>query len=74
MRCYNGQPDKDLQALLDDLRKAGEELAAVGLRATYFPMEGKWMVFDKNHRPIDGFHSSKRDAADAAMRILKEGK
>lgn len=45
MRCYNGCPDKELQAVLDDNAAAEIELAVFGARATYFPMEERWMVF-----------------------------
>jgi len=67
MRCYNGCPDSELQALLDDAKKAGEELAKKGMRAVYFPAEGAWMVF-KNLAPVTDFHYSKRSAADTALK------
>ena len=66
MRCYNGCPDKELQALLDDQALATKELAAIGARATYFPMEQKWMVF-KDYEAITEFHDTKRQAANAAL-------
>lgn len=66
MRCYNGCPDKELQALIDDMKLASKELAAIGARATYFPMEHKWMVFSDN-KAITGFHDTKRQAANAAL-------
>jgi hypothetical protein len=67
MRCYNGQPDKELQAIIDDDRKVGEEIAAMGLSITYFPVEQAWMVFDSNHHPVTGFCNSKRGALNAAQ-------
>lgn len=69
MRCYNGCPDKELQAVLDDNAAAEIELAVFGARATYFPMEERWMVF-KDYKPVTDFHSSKRLAANAAINIL----
>lgn len=71
MRCYNGCPDKELQAMLDDKRKARQELVAAGLHATYFPMEGKWMVFDKDYNAVTGFCDSVREAADTAIANVK---
>lgn len=66
MRCYNGCPDSELQAFLDDQALATKELAAIGARATYFPMEQKWMVF-KDYEAITEFHNTKRQAANAAI-------
>lgn len=45
MRCYNGQPDEALQALLDAHAAIHAELRKHGLKATYFPEEEKWIVF-----------------------------
>lgn len=41
MRCYDGAPDKNLQALLDDSKLAHKQLKSLGLTATYFPVEQK---------------------------------
>jgi hypothetical protein len=73
VRCYNGQPDDELKAVLDADEKAGEELAAKGLRATYFPVEQAWMVFDARHLPVTDFYPTKRSAANAALRLAGEG-
>lgn len=68
MRCYDGCPDSELQALLDDARRASRELEAAGLRATYFPVEQGWMVF-RDLTPIStNFYPTKRAAADAALK------
>lgn len=67
MRCYNGAPDSELQAFLDDSELASQQLAAVGMRATYFPMEGQWMVFRGLHA-VTGFYPTKRGAANAALK------
>lgn len=68
MRCYNGCPDKALQSHLDDEAKAHDELKAERMRATWFPMEAKWMMF-KGLLPVGGFHISVRRAADYILRI-----
>ena len=38
MRCYNGAPDSEFQALIDDAQLAQRQLGVVGARATYFPV------------------------------------
>lgn len=70
MRCYNGCPDKELQALLDSKEKAHKDLSKIGCRATYFPMEGKWLVF-KGLDIITDFFEDVRDAAAAAFKKLE---
>jgi len=67
MRCYNGCPDSELQALIDDNTLATKQLATIGAHAIYFPMESAWMVF-KDNEAITEFHSTKRSAANAALR------
>lgn len=67
MRCYNGCPDKEYQALLDGRALARKRLAVIGLRDTYFPLEGMYMVFDSNFLPFGPFHPSLTDAAEAAI-------
>ena len=71
MRCYNGAPDKELQALMDDSERAGKELEALGLHATWFPMEQGWVVFRGIHPVNDDFYSSRRAAANAMQREEK---
>lgn len=70
MRCYNGAPDSELKAFLDDCELAERQLAAADMRATYFPMEGKWAVFNGRHMAVTGFFPTKRSAADAALGLL----
>ena len=65
MRCYNGCPDKELQAIIDDSELAKRELEALGLRATWFPMEQGWVVFRGLHPINDDFYPSRRAAANA---------
>lgn len=55
MRLYNGCPDKELQAVMDARQAAIDELAALGIRATFFPAEGKWKGF-KDYRSVSEFH------------------
>lgn len=66
MRCYNGAPDSELKALWDAQDAARAKLAKAGLHATYFPVEGKWMVFTLDSREVTGFHRSLISAAEAA--------
>lgn len=70
MRCYNGCPDSALQALLDDSERATKQLAAIGARATYFPVEQGWLVFRDLERLTDNFQPTKRAAADAVLKGL----
>lgn len=77
MRCYNGAPDSELKAIWDANDKARADLAANGLHATYFPLEGKWMVstnFDSGvpWREVTGFHRTLVEAAEVALRNIKE--
>ena len=69
MRCYNGQPDKELQALMDDAALVTRQLAAHDARAVYFPAEGRWTVFKAN-RMVVKLQDTKRAAANAALEIL----
>lgn len=71
MRCYDGCPDEELQAVLDAKFEAHKQLADAGLRATYFPMEGQWMVFDTGFNPVTGFCDSVLEAADTALAKVK---
>lgn len=68
MRLYDGHPDKELKAKMDAdaADAAAKKLAAIGARATYFPMEEKWMVF-KNYKAVTGFHPTIQSAAAEAL-------
>lgn len=70
MRLYNGCPDDELKAYWERQANISKELGKVGLRATYFPMEEKWMVFDKNSLPVTDFYETKQQAADAALALI----
>lgn len=67
MRCYNGCPDKELQAFIGAKQKAHDRLKKAGLRATFFPAEGQYMVFDSQHRAVTGFFDTVQEAASAAL-------
>lgn len=70
MRCYNGCPDSQLQAYLDNQKRLHKELAKLGATATYFPEEQKWMVF-KNHKAVTTFHSELAGAVHAYTSSLE---
>lgn len=57
MRCYNGCPDSQLQAWLDEQKRLHAELAGMGIKATYFPAEERWMGF-KQYLPVTEFHTT----------------
>lgn len=72
MRCYNGCPDSEYQALLDAEAKAERELAEAmpGARCVYFPSPGYYQVW-RDYRPVLGFERefhSRIAAIDAALR------
>lgn len=70
MRLYDGAPDDELKAHMDDLERCDRELAQHGARATFYPAEEKWAVW-VGFRQITEFHQSKRAATDDALRTLK---
>ena len=63
MRCYNGCPDSEYQALIDSCTVARGALLALGYTATYFPMEERYMAF-KGHRPASPFFVTIHSLAD----------
>ena len=63
MRCYNGAPDYELKAVMNDRESARKEIEGRGFHPTYFPMEGAWMAFDTSHKSVSGFHPSLRTLA-----------
>lgn len=71
MRCYNGCPDSELQAHLDEQTRLHKVLERLGARATYFPAEGAWMVF-KDHWPKTEFCSSLAGAVHAYKQSLEK--
>lgn len=79
MRCYNGCPDTELQAVWDakaDMRKKLDAMAnSLGASAyvTYFPLEGKWLAFS-NYKMISGFNFSEEQTYQEAMKFLQNDK
>lgn len=71
MKCYNGCPDKTLQAAIDADRVLDKELKEFGARAVFYPKEGKWMVW-QGYDCLTHFHSSKVEAAKAAIETLNK--
>lgn len=74
MRCYNGCPDSEMQALhnhqealLREVRRHEPEAVC-----TRFPMEETFQVHVWG-RPLSGHHSSRSEALSAALARLTEG-
>lgn len=67
MRCYNGQPDKELQALLDEEHAVLTRAEKEKVQLTYFPAEEGWIAF-RSFKPVSGFHSTPRPALEEALR------
>ena len=42
MRCYNGCPDSELQALIDHRKALKDEAKSLGYRLTWYPSEERW--------------------------------
>ena len=77
MRCYNGCPDKELQAWIDDRQKPIDEGKKMGVWITWFPIEQKYAAcrqFDQpgGYADLSGFHSHPQQALDEAKTKLKE--
>lgn len=64
MRYYNGCPDSKFQAYLDEQNRLHAELGRMGIRATYFPAEERWMGF-KDYRPVTEFHATLAEVVHA---------
>lgn len=58
MRCYNGAPDSALTAVIEERTAAHKRLAELGVRATWFPMEERWMGFDDQRNEVTKSHST----------------
>ena len=70
MRCYDGCPDSELQALIDHkaaLRKKVTERYGPGARVTYFPMEGAYRVYSADHKPLGVMSPSMDVAVNSAL-------
>lgn len=71
MRCYDGCPDDELQAILNRQSKLLHELQKLDSEAsvTYFPMEQRWQAHIWGN-PISGMHIDKADAIQEAIQNL----
>lgn len=58
MRCYNGCPDTELQALLDENDRLRAEIIRRGFWVTYFPNGEFFQVFNASHLPVTGEHKT----------------
>jgi hypothetical protein len=70
MRCYNGQPDKDLQRELDAHAAIVGRIEAAGYTVTYFPNGEFYQAFDARHLPVTGEHRTVAGVA-AELRLEK---
>jgi hypothetical protein len=66
MRCYDGCPDSQLQALIDRSNEAKRVIETLGASVTYFPMEGQFMAF-QHYKPISRFHRSRAGVAEELL-------
>lgn len=71
MRCYNGCPDKELQALIDSRQAAKDEAKRLGIQLTWFPVEEKWaactsMDNDEPYRELSGYCTTIYQALEEA--------
>lgn len=82
-RVYNGCPSSDMQKELESIAKLERKIDELEkrltsknreLHCTYFPMEGKYMVFDGIKMISGNFHHSKQDALIEAIKILETAK
>lgn len=74
MRCYNGCPDKQLQAVLDSRKAAEERLKNFDpeCRCVFFPSPGYYQVW-KNNKPVCGFdneYSTVETAVSVAIKLM----
>jgi len=77
MRCYNGCPDSEYQAVLDRVAKKEKELKQLfngssDVSCVYFPAEGKYQVYYKLD-PIGEWSESKISAIENAVREVSNG-
>lgn len=74
MRCYNGCPDKELQALIDARQAAHDEARKLGIHICWFPVEERYYAstaLDNGpYRDLSGPHHHPRDALEEAKTRL----
>jgi hypothetical protein len=73
MRCYNGCPDDELQAIIDEREAAHREGRRLGIVITWFPVEERWAASRSidapgGYKSLSGFHSHPRQALEEAKR------
>lgn len=71
MRCYNGAPDSELAAYIKRQFDARARLP-FGTRCVYFPMEGKYAVFNEHHQQIGDFEDTTEVACHKALQLIKD--
>lgn len=64
MRCYNGQPDSELQRHLDEQSKMRAAIEAAGYSVTYFPNGEFYQGFNKDYIPVTAEHGTLRALAN----------
>ncbi len=70
MRCYDGQPDKELSEYIAVRLEARKDLAArFNAQCVWFPMEDKYLVF-QNNKPIGDMHEDILTAVSRAISLL----
>lgn len=74
MRCYNGCPDSEYQAHLDEQKRLSIILDKTipGATCTYFPAEERYQCFTKDYRMIGEFSTTKAGAVHTAMAASKQ--
>lgn len=72
MRCYDGCPDSELQALIDRDKSLLKTIRKIEPEAhcTYFHRDEQWQVH-KWGNPLSGFHRNKLVALQEALTNLQ---
>ena len=73
MRCYDGCPDAELQALIDARAAARAKLRAAfpAARCVYYPVEQAFLIFQDNCQ-VGTFQRSEIFACDEGIRLLSK--
>ena len=80
MRLYNGAPDSELKAIMDDNAAVRAEAKSLGIHLTWFPVEERWhasaisdtVVGTTAYQDLSGFHTTRRGALDEAKATLNQ--
>jgi hypothetical protein len=63
MRCYNGCPDAELQALIDSEQSIRAQALKEGINLTYFPGEEKWGASEvETYKPLGELKTTLHEA------------